>query len=262
MVKKGNWFFLLFGFLGGVLLLFIILPFVTLCSNQSLENLVTVVQEESVLLAFLNSFILAAIASSLAILFGTPLAYLLSRRMVPISGFWHAIVDLPLAVPHSIVGIALLFFLGGNSIFGALFNNIFRFGFVGTRIAIVAAMLFVSLPYAVNAAKEAFDRISVRIEQVAASLGAPPASVFFRVSLPLAKGGIFSGAILTWARAVSEFGAVVVLAYHPMTAPVKIWDEFTTGTLERAGAIAVIFLFLCLSVFIVLRLLLRKQKNG
>jgi len=158
-----------------------------------------------------------------------------------------------LAVPHSVAGIALLMFLGRDAVAGALVSSLFGLSFVGTRAGIVAAMLFVSLPYAVSSAREAFERVSIRTEQVAASLGAPPASVFFRVSLPLAKGGITSGAILTWARSISEFGAVVILAYYPMTAPVKIWDEFASGTLEHSAAIAALFLLLCLGAFVIMR---------
>jgi len=261
-MMRRNWFLLLFGFLSGLLLLFVGLPLLSLFAEQSAEELAAAVKDASVLDAFLNSFLLATVATAVAVVLGTPFAYLVARRKLPASRFWQAVVDLPLAVPHSVAGIALLLAFGRDALFGALFADVIGVGFVGTRLAIVAAMLFVSLPYAVSAAREAFESISVRVEQVAASLGAPPAAVFFRVSLPLAKGGVVSGAVLTWARAISEFGAVVILAYHPMTAPVKIWDEFASGTLRRSGAVAALFLLLCLAAFIVMRLLTRSKRDG
>lgn len=261
MMRK-RWFFLLFGFLSGFLLLFVVLPLSALYIRQSPKELLDVAKDSSVLEAFLNSFLLAAVATVIALVLGVPFAYLLARGMLPLGWAQQAVADLPLAVPHSVAGIALLLLFGEKAIFGALFEGIFGFGFVGTRIAIVTAMLFVSLPYAVSAAREAFEQVSVRVEQVAASLGAPPMSVFFRISLPLAKGGIVSGAVLTWARALSEFGAVVILAYHPQTAPVKIWDEFASGTLRRSGSIAALFLLLCLTLFIILRILTRRKRGG
>jgi len=250
---KRSWFYLLLSLLSGLAILFVVLPLGSLYLGQSWESLAECARDVSILGAFLNSFVLAVAAAVIAVVVGTPLGYLLARDRIPAPNICQAIADLPLAVPHSVAGIALLMFLGRDAVAGALVSSLFGLSFVGTRAGIVAAMLFVSLPYAVSSAREAFERVSIRTEQVAASLGAPPASVFFRVSLPLAKGGITSGAILTWARSISEFGAVVILAYYPMTAPVKIWDEFASGTLEHSAAIAALFLLLCLGAFVIMR---------
>ncbi|HET6346403.1 MAG TPA: ABC transporter permease subunit, partial [Myxococcota bacterium] len=119
---------------------------------------------------------------------------------------------------------------------------------------IVLAMVIVSAPFIVKAAREGFAAVPVRLEQVAWSLGAGEARTFLTVALPLARPSIAVGAQLAWARAVSEFGSVVILAYYPKTAPVLIWDRFSTGGLAAALPPAVLLLGVCGGAFLLLRL--------
>ena len=103
------------------------------------------------------------------------------------------------------------------------------FGFLGLRFVsslpgIVIAMLFVSLSFLVDSAREGFEAVNPRLERVARTLGASPWRAFWRVSFPLAWRSILSGMILMWARGISEFGAVVILAYHPMVAPILLYE--------------------------------------
>jgi molybdate/tungstate transport system permease protein len=95
--------------------------------------------------------------------------------------------------------------------------------FIGKPAGIAMAMAFVSLPFLLNAAREGFASIPLRLEQAALNLGATPSQVFFTISLPLAWRSILSGLIMMFARGMSEFGAVVIIAYHPMTSSVMFW---------------------------------------
>ena len=131
-------------------------------------------------------------------------------------------IDLPLAVPHTVAGIALLDGVRPARRAGRAVPALVGLKFWGTLAGIVVAMLFVSAPYTVNAARIGFAVIDPRLEKIARTLGLNPWRTFLRITLPLARKSIMTGVTLTYARSISEFGAVVILVYYPMTAPVKI----------------------------------------
>jgi len=131
----------------------------------------------------------------------------------------------------------------------------------GTTAGISVAMAFVSLPFLVNAARQAFLGVDQRLEKAARTLGASPSRVFFTISLPLAWRGILSGMILMWARGISEFGAVVIIAYHPMTTPVMVFQRFNDFGLNYARSVAVLLIIICVSLFVVLRLFSARLKT-
>jgi len=114
-------------------------------------------------------------------------------------------------------------------------------------------MLFVSIPFLIDSAKEGFKKVDVRLEKVSRTLGASPWQAFFRISLPLAWRSILAGGIMMWARGISEFGAVVILAYHPMIASTLIFERFETYGLTYSRPIAVLLILICLIIFIGLR---------
>ena len=238
-----------------LLLAFILLPLLRLLTEQSAGTVLSVARLADVRASILTSLEAAATSALLATFLGTPLAHLLARGSFRGKGLIAALVDLPLAVPHTVAGIALLFVLGRRTFLGSLSQHWLGLGFYGTFAGVVAAMLFVSAPYAVNAARVGFEGIDPRLERVARSLGASRIEVFRRVSLPLAVRGILAGVVLTYARSISEIGSVLVLAYYPMTAPVKIYTLFLEASLQEASAAAVLLLLVTLSTFLVLRAL-------
>jgi molybdate/tungstate transport system permease protein len=127
------------------------------------------------------------------------------------------------------------------------------------------AMAFVSIPFLINSARNAFLSVDPRLENVARTLGASPVRVFFTISLPLALRGIVSGMILMWARGISEFGAVVIIAYHPMTTPVMVFQRFNDFGLKYARSVAVLLIIICVALFVALRLFssrLKQQGDG
>ncbi|MEO6445616.1 MAG: ABC transporter permease [Gemmatimonadaceae bacterium] len=196
----------------------------------------------------------ATLATLLGVLTGTPLAYLLARRDFRGRAVLSAILDLPLVIPHPVAGIALLLVLGRQSVVGgALLGAGLRI--VGTPAGIVCAMLFVSVPLYVSGAREAFARVDPRYESVARTLGDGVWRVFRRITLPLAGRGILAAAVVMWARAVSEFGAIVILTYNPKTVSVLSYDRFTTYGLGEAIPVAAVLILLALVPLAALRAL-------
>jgi molybdate/tungstate transport system permease protein len=126
----------------------------------------------------------------------------------------------------------------------------------------VTVLTFVGLPFYINAAKEGFEAVSPRLERVSRSLGASMLSTFFRITFPLAGRSILIGVIMCLARAVSEFGAVVIVAYHPMIAPVMIYERFEAYGLKYSQPVAFWLVALCLVLFFVLRMLTLYRKKG
>jgi molybdate/tungstate transport system permease protein len=244
-----------FSLCGGVLLAFILLPLLRLAASQSAGSLARIAALADVRQAIALSLEAALITALLAALLGVPLAYLLARSRFRGRAVVAAIIDLPLAVPHTVAGIALLFVLGRQGIIGAPLAALFGLRFWGTLAGIVAAMLFVSIPYTVNAARIGFEAVDPRLEMTARSLGLGPWQVLRWISLPLAWRSVMTGLTLTYARAVSEFGAVVILVYHPMTAPVKIYELFLRFGVDEAAGMSVLLLLITLGLFILLRAL-------
>jgi molybdate/tungstate transport system permease protein len=244
-----------FSLFGGLLLVFILLPLFQMYARQTPAALIRIAAVKDVRSAIWLSLEAAGLTALIAGMLGVPLAYLLAHTSFAAKGLIEAVVDLPLTIPHTVVGIALLFVFGRTGIIGAPVNALTGFQFWGTLGGIVIAMLFVSVPYTVNAARVGFEAVDVRFEKVARTLGAGPWTVFLKVTLPLASRSIVTGLMLTYARSISEFGAVIVLSYYPMTAPVKIYDLFLQFGLGDSSAMAVLFLTVALALFILLRYL-------
>ena len=243
------------------MLAFILIPLLRMYTTQSPASLMRIAGMADVRSAIGLSLEAAFLTALLAGAFGIPMAYILSRAVFPGKGIIEAIVDLPLAVPHTVVGIALLYIFGRTGIIGEPVDRLTGLKFWGTTGGIVIAMLFVSVPYTVSSARIGFESVDSRLEKVARTLGAGPWGVFGRVTLPLALPGILTGLMLTYARSISEFGAVIILSYYPMTAPVKIYDLFLQFGLGDSSAMAVLFLTVALILFIILRQLARSLGN-
>ncbi|MGY4686764.1 ABC transporter permease subunit [Petrotoga sp. DB-2] len=257
MIKKA-WFELILSFLGILLLFFIATPVAKLIFGVEPQVLIDTVKEEEVYSSILLTFSASLVATLISILLGVPLAYLLARKDFFGKSFVESLIDIPVIIPHTAAGIALLMVFGRNFFLGRFFS-IFGIEFVGEFAGIVVAMMFVSMPFLVNEVKEGFKSIDVKLEKVARSLGSSSARTFFKVSLPLNFNHLISGSLMMWARGLSEFGAVVILAYHPMTASVLIYERFTSFGLKYSSPVAAIMVITSLIVFIFLTLINRKN---
>jgi molybdate/tungstate transport system permease protein len=242
--------------LGSLVLVFIVAPLVRLVLATSLPELSEALGDDELWTSIWLTLRAAGAATLISVAFGVPLAYLLARRRFPGRALVLGIVDLPIMIPHSAAGIALLTLIGRHSLVQKAAEPV-GISFVGAEAGIAVAMAFVSLPFLVNAAREGFAAVPERLENVARTLGASPTRVFFTISLPMAWRAIFSGMVLMWARGISEFGAVIIIAYHPMATPVLVFQRFNDYGLARSRSAAVVLILVCVVGFTVLRFLAR-----
>lgn len=240
---------------------FILLPLLEMVFQPSLADLWRTFRDPDVLRAIGLSIWTSAAAGVLAFVLGTPLAYLLARRTFPGKKLVESVIDLPIMVPHPVVGIAILSMAGRDHWLGRLITAL-GVRIMGSVTGIVVVLLFVGLPFYINTVKTGFEAIPPRIETVSRSLGASPAATFFRITLPLAWRSMVVGVIMCTARAVSEFGAIVIVAYHPMTAPVMIYERFSAYGLKYSQPVAVWLILVCLALFALLRVFSMKPARS
>ena len=239
---------------GSLLLLFLAAPVAELIVTGGAGGLSRLGRDAELRQALFLTIATATTATLVGALCGTPIAYLLARSNFRGRAVLSAVLDLPLLIPHPVAGIALLLVFGRDSAVG---STLLTFGLrvVGSPIGIVFAMLFVSAPLYISGAREAFARVDPRFEAVARTLGDDAWRTFRRVTLPLARRGMVASAVVMWARAVSEFGAIVILTYNPKVVSVLSWDRFATFGLPEALPVAAVMAILALIPLTVLRAL-------
>ncbi len=247
--------------LSGLVLLFIVAPlaglFLKTSGAQYLDTIADAEVRRSIRLTIFSSLIGVMIFGIGAI----PLAYLLARKDFPGKSFVNGVIDLPVVIPHSAAGIALMGVISRGTWIGKA-GEAAGISFVGGIAGIVVAMAFVSIPYLINAARDGFAAVPEKLEKAALNLGASPWRVFFTVTLPLAKRSVLTGLTMMWARGLSEFGAVVIIAYHPMVTPILIWERFTSFGLSYARPVAAIFIMVCMAVFVLMRFMSGKKTES
>ncbi len=233
---------------------FILLPLLQMITAPSGTMMAETIQDRNVIRSIWLSIYTAASAACIAFVFGTPLAYILARTDFRGKRLIESIIDLPIVIPHPVVGIAILSIAGKNHWFGQILYEL-GIRIMGSVTGIIAVLTFVGMPFYINTVKDGFEGISPRLENVSRSLGASMSATFFRITFPLAWRSMLVGIIMCCARAISEFGAVVIVAYHPMIAPVMIYERFEAYGLKYSQPVAVWLVCICLLLFLVLRLI-------
>lgn len=259
-MKYSEFFFWITVWCGLVVMAFIVLPLFELMTAPSLSSLKETLQDHEVMRSIWLSIYTAGLAALISFILGTPLAYLLARRDFRGKRLVEGIIDLPIIIPHPVVGIAILSVVGKNHWIGRGLSEL-GVRVMGSVTGIVTVLTFVGLPFYLHAAKEGFEHVSPRLEGVSRSLGATMVNTFFRITFPLAWRSMLVGIIMCAARAISEFGAVVVVAYHPMISPVLIYERFEGYGLKYSQPIAVWLVLVCLSLFFALRFLTLPKKK-
>ncbi len=247
--------------MASLLLLFLAAPILRLVTEGGADGLMRLGSDAELRSSLLLTGFTATAATLLGVLGGTPLAWLLARRRFPGRAVLSALLDLPMLIPHPVAGIALLLLLGRESAVGGAALDI-GLRIVGSTLGIIAAMLFVSAPLFVSGAREAFAKVDPRFEGVARTLGDAPWRAFRRVTLPLASRGLLASAVVMWARAVSEFGAIVILTYNPKVVSVLSYDRFTSFGLKEALPVAAVLALLALVPLTLLRALKTDDGRG
>jgi molybdate/tungstate transport system permease protein len=239
---------------GIVIMAFIILPLIQLLTSPSVGMLRDSIGDRDVVRSIWLSIYTAGLAALISFALGTPLAFLLARHDFRGKRLVEGIIDLPIAIPHPVVGIAILSVAGKNHFFGQILAEL-GVRIMGSVTGIVTVLTFVGIPFYLNAAKAGFEAISPRLEKVSRSLGASMFGTFARITFPLAWRSMLIGIIMCSARAISEFGAVVIVAYHPMIAPVLIYERFEAYGLKYSQPVAVWLVSISLILFLLLRIL-------
>lgn len=244
---------------GGLVIGLILLALFTLLATglTDPESMAGVFTDTEALGSILLTFAAAGLTVLVLVLFGTPLAYLMARTTSRWTPLVEVLVDLPLVIPHTVAGIMVYLLFMRRGMIGTLFaptGIIFEDALPG----IIAAMCFVGAPYYINSAREGFQKVSPRLENVAMTLGATRAAAFRTVVLPLASRDLVAGMVLAWGRAVGEFAAVVMIAYYPQVIATLTYTRFTQYGLHASIGLACLLLLLCSGVFMIFRALTRR----
>jgi molybdate/tungstate transport system permease protein len=244
--------------LSSLVLIFLIAPLAGMFLETSASDFFETAGDKDVQVSIWLTVWVAFISTFAFALAAVPFAWILARKHFAFKKVVQGIIDLPVVLPHTAAGIALLGFISRDGLLGKMASSI-GLNLVNKPAGIALAMAFVSLPFLINSARDGFAAVPERLEKAALNLGAGRARVFFTISLPLAWRSIITGFIMMFARGMSEFGAVVIIAYHPMIAPVLIYDRFSSFGLNYARPAAVLFIVVALAVFTILRLLSERQ---
>ncbi len=186
----------------------------------------------------------ATISLALITVLGVPLAYLLARSSGRVASVLGVVVQLPLAFPPLMCGILLVYLVGPYTFLGRLFDGHLTMSVTG----VILAQTFVSAPFLIVGARAAFASVEPSLMDVAATLGHSELSRFRRVALPVAARGIRAGMLLAWLRAFGEYGAVVVIAYHPFSLPVYTYNQFSGAGLPTTLAPSALALLVAVAV--------------
>ncbi len=232
----------IFALLGAVLLGYLVFPFVSFFTWT--EGISTgAFTDPAVLSSVQYSLFTAPVSTAIATVFGVPLAYVLARSTFPGKVLVDALVVLPLVMPPVVGGVMLLTGFGRFTPLGAAAAAM-GVPLTDSYLGIVLAQTFVASPFVIITARSGFAAIDREIEQAARSLGKGPIETFRLVSLPLARGSILAGIVLTFARAMGEFGATMMTAYHPNTMPTQIWVTFVSHGVSATAPLVIILLTL------------------
>jgi molybdate transport system permease protein len=240
----------------GIALAFLVLPVVAIFVHVSPGRLVAQLSNPVVTDALVVSFKTTLIAQALVLLFGTPVAYLLASRRFAGRALCITLVELPLVLPPAVAGIGLLAAFGR---FGLLGSTLRSAGITlpFTQSAVTLAVAFVASPLYVRQAIAAFEAVDPNLVAASRTLGAGPARTFFRVVLPLARGGLAAGEALAFARGLGEFGATIMFAGSlqkvTQTLPLAIYAEFEVN-FDVTLAISALLVLISAALLISLKL--------
>ncbi len=233
-----------------------IVPLIGLLSQAPIGELPSLLTNHVVVEALRLSLLTSLAAAALSLLFGVPLAWVLSRASFPGLSVIRSLVTLPMVLPPVVGGAALLFALGRRGLLGQPIYDATGFVLPFSTAGVILANTFVAMPFLVVTVEGAFSSVDRRFEAAAASLGAGPLTVFRRVTLPMVAPAIRAGVILAWARALGEFGATVTFAGNlggrTQTLPLAVFVALESDR-DTAVAISLMLVAVSVAVLVVFR---------
>jgi molybdate transport system permease protein len=243
--------------LAALFALFLGLPVATLVARALVDgSLAVAIASPIVLDALWLSLVTTAVSLVITVTFGLPLAVVLARRRFRGKGLVEAIVDVPIVLPPSVAGLALLLVFGRMGLLSA------PFGFLGisvpfTTIAVILAQTFVSAPFFIRSARAGIAGVDRDLEDAARVDGASERQLFRAVTVPLAGGALAAGLTMSWARSLGEFGATIMFAGNvegrTQTLPLAVYGEFQGGNLDASIAAAAILVLSAFGILVAVR---------
>jgi molybdate/tungstate transport system permease protein len=238
---------------GFLFIFFVLFPVIMLLMQEDPRNIVNTLKDPSIRDALYLTGVTATISTIVISLFCIPCAYAISRLKFFAKPLLLSLIDLPIVIPQSAAGIALLQIFGRRQYVGEALFSAFGIQFDGTVLGICLAQIFVAMPYMTKSALAAFQSVPAGLESSAQILGASAFSAFRRVAFPLSAKGLFIGSILSWARAAGEFGAVLFIASSPVTAPIAVYNRFISVGIVQVAPLVTTLLFFSLAMFFLLQ---------
>jgi molybdate transport system permease protein len=240
-----------------LLALFLGVPVVALVARAVLDgSLAASLTSRVVLDALVLSLVTTAISLALTIAFGLPLAFVLARRSFPGKGWLEAIIDLPIVLPPSVAGLALLIVFGRRGVLAGPLE-LLGFAIPFTTVAVILAQTFVSAPFFIRSARTGIASVDRDLEDAARVDGASERQLFRAITVPLASAALAAGLVMTWARSLGEFGATIMFAGNvagrTQTLPLVVYGEFQAGNLDSSIAAAAILVVAAFGVLVAVR---------
>ena len=246
---------LLAGFLG----LCLGLPIAVIVVRAVLDgSLITAVSDRIVIDALVLSLVTTAVSLVLTVLIGLPLAFVLARRRFRGISILEAIIDLPIVLPPSVAGLALLLTLGRRGLLGGPLDAL-GLEIPFTTVAVILAQTFVSAPFFIRSARFGLASVDSHLEDAARVDGASEMQLFRTITIPLASSALAAGLVMSWARSLGEFGATIMFAGNvegrTQTLPLVVYSQFQGGDLDGSIAAAAILVLAAFGVLVAVRVL-------
>jgi molybdate transport system permease protein len=242
------------GFLG----LCLGLPIAVIVGRAALDgSLVTAITDRVVIDALYLSLTTTAVSLVLSVVIGLPLAFVLARRRFRGISVLEAVIDLPIVLPPSVAGLALLLTLGRRGLLGGPLDA-FGLEVPFTTIAVILAQTFVSAPFFIRSARFGFAAVDSHLEDAARVDGASELQLFRTITIPLAGSALAAGLVMSWARSLGEFGATIMFAGNvqgrTQTLPLVVYSQFQGGDLDGSIAAAAILVLAAFGVLVAVRI--------
>jgi molybdate transport system permease protein len=243
--------------LAALFALFLGLPILALVVRAILDgSLAIALTTPAVLDALWLSLVTTAISLAITVALGLPLAFVLARQQFRLKGLIEAVVDLPIVLPPAVAGLALLLVFGRRGLLSAPFE-VLGISVPFTTIAVIMAQLFVSAPFFIRSARTGIAGVDRDLEDAARVDGATEGQLFRSVTVPLAGVALAAGLVMSWARALGEFGATIMFAGNvqgrTQTLPLLVYSEFQAGSLDASVAGAAILVLAAFGVLLAVR---------
>jgi len=240
--------------------LYLALPVAALFLRTDPDTFFSTLSTPAVRNALFLSLSTSVVSLGIVILIGTPFAYVHSRSDYPGKVIIDTLIDLPLVLPPAVAGLALLVLWGRVGLLGR-YLSLLGISIAFTTLAVIMAQIFVASPFYLRQAKSLFEQLDPCYEQTARTLGASPLRIFATITLPLTANGLISGAVMTFGRALGEFGATIMFAGNlpgiTQTMPLAVYVGLE-GDLAVGLTISILLVIISFAIMMAVRLLARR----